>query len=148
MILLNKSFSTFSGDSKASALLFPMEKIFETFVSLYIENIFRTHRYEVSCQDSVYYLLSEGNRKIFALRPDIVLPNENGQKTIINLKWKRLMDKPEKNYGISQADMYQMFAYSKKYKAKNVWVLYPMVNELKDRMIQFQEEETNISVFL
>ena len=58
------------------------------------------------------------------------------------------MDKPEKNYGISQADMYQMFAYSKKYKAKNVWLLYPMVNELKDRMIQFQEEETNICVFL
>lgn len=147
VFLLNKSFSTFSGDSKASALLFPMEKIFETFVSLYIENIFRTHRYEVSCQDRVHYLLSEGKRKIFALRPDIVLTNENGQKTIIDLKWKRLMDKPEKNYGISQADMYQMFAYSKKYKAENVWVLYPMVNELKDRMIQFQEEETNISIY-
>ena len=147
VFLLNKSFSTFSGNSKASALLFPMEKIFESYVSLYIESIFRTHRYEVSCQDRVHYLLSEGKRKIFALRPDIVLTDENGQKTIIDLKWKRLMDKPEKNYGISQADMYQMFAYSKKYKAKNVRVLYPMVNELKDRMIQFQEEETNISIY-
>ena len=124
-----------------------MEKIFETYVSLYIENIFRTHRYEVSCQDRGHYLLSEGKRKIFALRPDIVLTDENGQKTIIDLKWKRLMDKSEKNYGISQADMYQMYAYSKKYKAKNVWVLYPIVNELKDRMIQFNDEETNISIY-
>ena len=40
-----------------------------------------------------------------------------------------------------------MYAYSKKYKAKNIWVLYPMVNELKDRMIQFQDDETNVSIY-
>jgi len=33
---------------------------------------------------------------------------------ILDTKWK-ILDENDKNKGVSQADMYQMFAYSKKY---------------------------------
>lgn len=35
------------------------------------------------------------------------------------------------NYGISQADMYQMYAYSKKYGTEEIWLLYPLNKEMR-----------------
>lgn len=34
------------------------------------------------------------------------------------------------NYGITQADMYQMFAYQKKYGAERVILLYPETEKI------------------
>lgn len=147
VFLMNKSFSTFSGDTKARALLFPMEKVYESFVSMHIVDIFERKGYSVSTQDTGRYLLKEDNRNIFSLRPDIVIEDKNGNTIIMDTKWKRLYDSPQENYGISQGDMYQMYAYSKKYKANEVWVLYPRVNELENRIIEFRDEDTKIHIF-
>lgn len=40
-----------------------------------------------------------------------------------------------------------MYAYSKKYNANEVWVLYPRVNELENRIIEFRDEDTKIHIF-
>ncbi len=43
------------------------------------------------------------------------------------------------NYGISQADMYQMYAYQEKYNAQNVTLLYPATERLSTiQEIEFQ----------
>ena len=34
------------------------------------------------------------------------------------------------NYGILQSDMYQMYAYSKKYQTSEIWLLYPLNDEI------------------
>lgn len=47
-------------------------------------------------------------------------------------KWKRLIDNERANYGISQADMYQMYAYSKKYETPEIWLLYPVNEEMRN----------------
>ena len=147
VFLMNKSFSTFSGDNKARALLFPMEKVYESFVSMHIVDIFEREHYSVSTQDTGRYLLKEENRNIFSLRPDIVVKDKEENTIIMDTKWKRLYDSPQENYGISQTDMYQMYAYSKKYNANKVWVLYPRVNELENRIIEFRDEDTKIHIF-
>ena len=91
--------------------------------------------------------MKEQNRNIFSLRPDIVVKNKEGNIIIMDTKWKRLYDSAQENYGISQGDMYQMYAYSKKYNANEVWVLYPRVNELENRIIEFRDEDTKIHIF-
>ena len=70
----------------------------------------------------------------------------------MDTKWKRLFNDRRKNYGISQSDMYQMFAYSKKYDAKHVWVLYPKTDELNVNDITTYKDatknsETEVHVF-
>lgn len=147
VFLMNKSFSIFSGDNKARALLFPIEKVYESFVSMHIVDIFEREHYSVSTQDTGRYLLKEENRNIFSLRPDIVVKDKEENTIIMDTKWKRLYDSPQENYGISQTDMYQMYAYSKKYNANKVWVLYPRVNELENRIIEFRDEDTKIHIF-
>ena len=130
VFLMNKSFTTFSGDSTSRALLFPMESVYESYVAQQIRKIFCPDGWEVSSQDKGHYLFVEPKRQ-FALRPDIVLEMD-GRTVIMDTKWKSLVNNERINYGISQADMYQMYAYSKKYKTSEIWLLYPVNDDMRD----------------
>lgn len=140
VFLLNKSFTSFSGETSARALMFPMEKVFESYVAMWIKRIFREAGWDVSTQDKGYYLFDSPRR--FALRPDIVVDCGGDRKIIMDTKWKRLVDNPSKNYGISQADMYQMYAYAKKYNTSEVWLLYPKTSEMtNEEEISFASDD-------
>lgn len=147
VFLMNKSFTTFSGDSTSRALLFPMESVYESYVAQQIRKIFCPDGWEVSSQDKGHYLFVEPKRQ-FALRPDIVLEMD-GRTVIMDTKWKSLVDNERINYGISQADMYQMYAYSKKYKTSEIWLLYPVNDDMRDHTdIRFDSGDgTTVNVF-
>lgn len=130
VFLLNKGFTTFSGDQNAVALLFPMEKVFESYVTQQLKKTLLDLNWNVSYQDKGYYLFDSPQQ--FALRPDIVITRNDGPKIILDTKWKSLVDDQRVNYGILQSDMYQMYAYSKKYEAPEVWLLYPLNEEMRD----------------
>lgn len=146
IFLKDKSFTTFAGSTKARAILFPMEKVFESYVATEFKKGTRSLNWKVSTQDRGFFLF---NPDRFALRPDIVVIKESGEKVILDTKWKSLTNERRKNYGVSQADMYQMYAYAKKYDAKEVYILYPLNEEMKsfsDSPIIYQTE--NIKVYL
>ena len=147
VFLLNKSFTTFSGGHNARALLFPMEKVFESYVAQQLKKVLHDMDWEISTQDKGYYLFDSPRQ--FALRPDIVITREDGSKIILDTKWKSLVDKPRLNYGISQADMYQMYAYSKKYKTPEIWLLYPVNEEMRSHQdISFDSNDgVNVRIF-
>lgn len=129
VFLMNKSFTTFTGKTTSRSLLFPMETVYESYVAQQMKKIFGPSGWEVSSQDKGHYLFVEP-RQIFALRPDIVI--KRGERTIIlDTKWKNLIDNKYKNYGISQGDMYQMYAYSKKYGTPEIWLLFPVNKEMR-----------------
>lgn len=123
VFLMGKSFTSFSGSEVALALLFPMETLFESYVAALMKKHLTPLGYSVSVQDKGYHLFDDPKR--FAIRPDIVLRRKaDGVVFVMDTKWKLLANnKP--NYGISQADMYQMSAYQKKYTAKEVFLIYP-----------------------
>ena len=59
VFLLNKSFTTFSGEKAGKAILFPMETVFEAFIARWEKSIFEELSYgsiSVSSQDKGYYL--------------------------------------------------------------------------------------------
>lgn len=62
---------------------------------------------------------------------------------------ERLNDDECSNYGISQSDMYQMYAYAKKYNTSEIWLLYPRINEVGDRTdISFRiDDGVNVRVY-
>ena len=147
VFLLNKSFTAFSGLTSSISLLFSMDSVYESYVSQQIKKILTPYGWVVSCQDKGYYLF-EKPKKQFALRPDIVL-KKNNRTIIMDTKWKRLYNKERSNYGISQVDMYQMYAYSKKYGTQDIWLLYPVNDEFRNReMISFfSGDGTYVNVF-
>lgn len=129
VFLKNKSFTTFSGEEFSRSLLFPMEKVFESYIAQKIKQKIREDNWRVSVQDKGYYLFDFPKR--FSLKPDIVITKDNKEKIILDTKWKYLHNNAGKNYGISQADMYQMYAYAKKYKASQIYLIYPVNEEMQ-----------------
>ena len=153
VFLMNKSFSIFSGTESARALLFPMEKVFEAYVAKNLKKQLNRAGWNVSVQDKGYYLfdtLNGENHRKFALRPDLVVTRPDESVIILDTKWKRLINNRRANYGISQADMYQMYAYAKKYQTSEVWLLYPLNEEMKNsKSILFDSGDgVRVSVFL
>ena len=57
----------------------------------------------------------------------------------MDTKWKQLNSNPSSNYGISQSDMYQMYAYQKKYGAEHVTLIYPRTEQVQTENIEFRE---------
>ena len=116
-IFLNrKSFTNFSGDTQNASVLFPMERIFEDYIAYLFRKYSLSHRIKV--QDKSFFLV-ENHKGLgkFRLKPDIVASDRNSNELIIiDTKWKILESgKMRKNYNISQSDMYQLYAYGKKY---------------------------------
>lgn len=101
-----------AGDWQGMSLLFPMERLFESYVAACLEDallpgaVLRT-------QVASKFLCTHETKPIFGLKPDLLI--EQGEKRwVLDTKWKRL-DLASKNYGLSQADFYQMFAYGHTY---------------------------------
>ena len=147
VFLLNKSFTTFSGNSTSRALLFPMESVYENYVALNMKKVFGPVGWDISAQDKGHYLFEEPRRQ-FALRPDIVI-KKAGRTVILDTKWKSLVNNDRINYGISQGDMYQMYAYSKKYETPEIWLLYPVNDEMRNHApISFYSgDNTYVKIF-
>ena len=147
VFLMNKSFTTFSGSTTSRALLFPMESVYESYVAQQMKKLFRPDGWDISTQDKGHYLFMNPRKK-FALRPDIVLTKDD-HTVIMDTKWKNLINDERKNYGISQSDMYQMYAYSKKYKTSEIWLLYPINDEMRNsKPIKFDSEDgTTVNLF-
>ena len=129
VFLMGKSFTSFAGSEVALALLFPMETLFESYLATLLKKKLGYTEFSVSAQDKSYHLFDEPGKK-FLMRPDIVIKRKSdGTIFILDTKWKVLAES-KANYGISQADMYQMYAYQKKYGAENVTLLYPQTDKM------------------
>ena len=145
IFLKGNSFSNAKGSNLATALLFPMERLFESYVAEKLRKALDLKRHNLKVQDGKHHLFE----KKFALRPDIVVENKELEVCVVmDTKWK-LLNCYSNNYGISQSDMYQMYAYGKKYKSEKVVLLYPLneaVANIEKRINFLPSLEDKVSV--
>ncbi|WP_107965781.1 McrC family protein [Campylobacter concisus] len=123
IFLLNNSFTPHKGDDLALALLFDMNALFESYVGNFIKKKFPG----TILQHSEKHLVEEP--KSFKLRPDIFLKG----KFIADTKWKIIKSKDD----ISQADLYQLYAYGKKHECSNLYLIYPKIEGIKQEFMKF-----------
>lgn len=128
LILLGQSPHCMQGDANAISLLFPMEAVFESFVTAWMR-----HRYydnwHVESQVSTHTLVRHDSKGLFKLRPDIRLrPREDNEERVIicDVKWK-IVDSGKVTLELSQADLYQMLAYGVNYQegTGDMLLIYP-----------------------
>ncbi|MFD2569349.1 McrC family protein [Spirosoma soli] len=127
-LLGGKGFGVKIGHTPDLSLLFPMQRVFEDYVAHGIR-AYWPEKDQVSVQESSAHLVDEhiGGPK-FKLRPDILI-RHNDRTFIIDTKWKQLQGNEAgataSNYGIDQVDLYQLYAYGKKYAAEDLFLVYP-----------------------
>ncbi|MGI6395020.1 MAG: McrC family protein [bacterium] len=145
VFLKNESFSTVKGKNEVFSLLFPMEKVFESYVADEIrKNI--GDGYIVSKQDKKHHLIVAPEEK-FGLKPDIVI-SKGEEKIILDAKWKVIESISESGKNnISQADLYQMFAYGKKYEAKILFLIYPENENFPSKREYYYEYDMGLCIF-
>ena len=141
VFLSGKSFTSFAGSDVAYALLFPMETLFESYVAHLLRKQLNGAEYSVSTQDKRFHLFDEPGKR-FLIKPDIVVKRNSDQVVfVLDTKWK-LLSENKPNYGISQADMYQMYAYQKKYGAEKIILLYPTTTDIASKkQIRFKSDD-------
>lgn len=123
VFLAQESFTSFYGKNIAFALLFDMNKVFEDYVAHCLRQ--REEYESVTTQQSGESLI-EYRKSKFYLRPDLFLyPQNNEARIIADTKWKLITNDAGKKWGISQSDIYQMFAYGKKFDCKQIQLIYP-----------------------
>lgn len=140
--LFENSFSPYRGNDVAFALLFDMNLLFESYVYDYLK---RNGNFDdITAQDKKHHLAYENDIGIFRLKPDIVI---NGGKIIADTKWKILSQ--EKSYnGVSQADMYQLYAYGTKYEnCEKMYLIYPFDElPIKNSYNYFKNKELKLDI--
>ncbi len=124
---LQRSVLSFQGDNlDFFSFLIPMEILFERFIAKAVEEIVENEfkNYILNIQKKFGHLARIGNTGMFALQPDIVLFKDNSDKQIIDTKYK-LLNPEERKLGISQQDLYQMYAYCRELNSGECVLLYP-----------------------
>lgn len=125
----------YKGKKALPSLLFPLNDMFED----YIENILKDNDIRFRKQFSPYYLAKDNGKDIFKTKMDYAY-FDGKIAIVLDAKWK-VLDPEKDNYGVSQDDLYQLFAYSEIIKANkpieniSIALLYPKTvkfNEIKN----------------
>ncbi len=131
LFLFGHGLTTFQGKHVNQSLLFPMEEVFEDFVTCH----FRKHQDQFSVKpQGPQEPLAQLNGKVdaFQMKPDITLSSSD-KRFILDTKWKRINENAnDPKRGIIQADMYQLYSYGKKYGCEKVALVYPRTDEFKN----------------
>lgn len=124
LFLFNQGLATFSGAHPNLSLLFPMERVFEDYVT----DCFRRYqqRYTVTAQGPQRPLATIDDRPAFQMKPDVSLLRGGRVAFILDAKWKRIdstRDYPK--HQIDQGDLYQLHAYGACHRCNAVALVYP-----------------------
>lgn len=132
------------------SFMFDMNALFEEYVGEMMRRSCRDAYPSITLQKPCWNLVEskivdgQDAGPLFNMRPDISLGHKYDQpEVIIDTKYK-LLEKKDRKEGVSQADMYQMHAYSKKYNCPNIILLYPQKNGEQDQQIDFKVDDNTL----
>lgn len=138
-----------AGRSEAPALLFDMNKLFESAVANILRRRairhpdLRVMTQDVSC--SLATVVAANREEAgFALRPDLVVRRGSEVVAIADTKWKLLEQDRRGRQVPSEADMYQMNAYATAFGCSELALIYPLHRGLKTAVdTEFRLPEIN-----
>lgn len=146
VFLKKESFSSFSGDTIAFAILYPMEKLWECFVEWWLKKEY-THL-QIEAQNGGFDFV----KKLFTVRPDFLIKKEGKVICVADAKWKLINN----NNDFSQSDFYQLFAYKHIFlkehieencKLMSLKIYYPQTDYLKENQVfEYFKNEGKIKI--
>lgn len=133
-----------SGQWQGISLLFPMERLFERYVEAWLRGQLQSGA-RLKAQAASQYLCGHDKGQMFCLKPDLLIDTPD-LRWILDTKWKRLdASRRDKQYGLSQGDFYQLFAYGHKYRnetgAPKLVLIYPYWSGLQESLPAFDYGE-------
>lgn len=124
-----------AGRSEAPALLFNMNRLFESAVATVARRrVYGESGLTMEAQDAsqaLVTMVSQDRVELgFQLRPDLVFRREDAVVAIADTKWKLVARDRMGRLMPSEADMYQMHAYAAAFQCRELALIYPWRSEL------------------
>lgn len=138
-LLNGQAFGVKSGQFLTISLLFPMQRVFEDYVAHAVRRYWPEGT--VTVQESSAHLVEEhGGAPKFKLRPDMLIRHD-GRTLVLDTKWQHIKGSDSGtnagSYGVQQPDLYQLYAYGKKYEADDVFLIYPANEQFQKPLDRF-----------
>jgi 5-methylcytosine-specific restriction enzyme subunit McrC len=136
LILAGRSPTIEAGGARSFSLLFDMNAVFERFVAALlcryvaprIEGLL-VHPQAVRHQRNLMECEGKG---ILRLKPDLLVDLAE-RRLVLDTKWKLLAPTKRGRGGVADADLYQLYAYGRRYASPQSVLLYPHVPGLEAR---------------
>lgn len=142
-LLDGRAYGIQRGPTASLSLLFPMQRVFEDYVAHGVRSYW-PETDAVTVQESSAHLVDEhSGRPKFKLRPDMLI-RRGGRTLVLDTKWKLLNgnESGAGNYSIEQGDLYQLYAYGKKYEANDLFLIYPASDTFREPLPVFNYDVT------
>jgi len=155
LFLSHSTLTLQASDTESFSLLIPMEKLFEEFIAGILSDrpdFYFGRDIYVGSQEYIGSLVrDETDRGLFMMKPDIVI-GDSPMEAVIDTKYK-VLDEKDRKSGVSQSDLYQMYAYVVKTSVKRSMLLYPSVSGVEKRDFVFsvpsqEEGESKVRLFI
>ena len=146
LFLHQHGLATFAGGYRNTSLLFPMEQVFEDYVTAYISRHAEILGWKATPQNEQSWVY-EGEKDRFKIRPDIVLRKNGDLALVLDAKWKEV-DENNLRDSVDQSDIYQMFAYAKVCGCSKVALVYPKSEKFLKRKELTYEIDGGIKLIL
>ena len=128
LILQGLSPTVQAGRERSFSLLFDMNRVFEDFVTAFLKKQVIPHldgyRLYPQAKSQRRHLMRDRGRDVLLLQPDILITS-NDRQLVLDTKWKQFSGK------VGRDDLYQIYAYTKRYECRRSVLLYPYVLEAK-----------------
>jgi len=146
LILEGRAPTVSAGDASSFSLLFDMNCVFERFIATFMQVrvMPRLNDYKLfpQARRNRRFLFEEiGKSGVLNLAPDILVSHHpSSRKLVIDTKWKHVVKK-----GISNSDLYQLYAYTHRYGCNRSILLYPQVPDVDCREFCILDDQNNQS---
>lgn len=137
LLLAGRTPTVQAGGTRTFSLLFDMNKVFERFVAAFLR------RYVAPRLDGVQVFPHAGSRKrhlmesdgagVLRLEPDVLVEGPGNRRLVMDTKWKLLSPGRRRRGGVAEADLYQLYAYTRRYGCERSVLLYPYTTGLEAR---------------
>ena len=125
LFLFGNGLTTFAGRHRNLSLLFPMEEVFEDYVTHSFNRYLPDSRVTAQGRGKPKFFAKINGEDVFKMKPDISV-RKDGRDFILDAKWKRInATGNDPKHGIDQNDLYQLFAYGRRYRINTVALVYP-----------------------
>ena len=136
LILAGRSPTVQAAGTQTFSLLYDMNRVFERFIANFLQTRVMPKlpnmRLFIQARQRHRHLMVSDDRGALALKPDLLIEADDGSRLVIDTKWKRLGGGKGRG-GVSEADLYQMFAYTRRFGASRSVLLYPWADGVSDR---------------
>lgn len=136
LILQERSPTVRSGSERSFSLLFDMNRVFEDFVAAFLKKqvIPRLDGYRLypQAENQRLHLMTSRGQGVLPLRPDLLIKASDGRRFVLDTKWKQLSGEGVRG-GVGTDDLYQLYAYTRRYECRRSVLLYPHIFGAKRR---------------